>query len=85
MEDKIIHTTYTSFGLLEPEPAIVKWNNFIQSCKDNDKDFYTEIASRLYRVPYEEVTSEQQAGSKHYFIGVIYSRGAMVEPPERIT
>ena len=82
-EDKYIHTIYES-GLPEPELAMLKWLQLSKYCTDNSKDFYIELYSRLFKIPYNEVTSDQRAEAKHYFIGIIYSYGDMPEPPAEI-
>ncbi len=70
-----------SIGIPSPEPAMIKWQQLAQDCINSNKDFYTELASRVHKIPYETVTAEQRAEAKEYMRTIIYSRGELVLPP----
>ena len=64
MTDKIIETPFTS-----GEPATLRATATIA-----DKDFYKDRASKMFGVPYEEVTKEQRVRAKEMFLHSIYGR-----------
>ena len=37
----------------------------LQDYKDSDMDFYTLVASRLFHIPYNNITNEQIKWAKH--------------------
>jgi DNA polymerase I-like protein with 3'-5' exonuclease and polymerase domains len=39
-----------------------------------DRDFYTDKASKMFEVPYEEVTEEQRAKAKELLMDYLYCR-----------
>ena len=41
---------------------------------DQGRDFFTDKASKLYGIPYEEVTDEQRAGAKKRIFDYLYGR-----------
>lgn len=82
MADKII--PQCTFGIPEPEPALIHWNQLAQYCNKHNKDFYTEVASRAFNVPYDKVNVVQRAEAKRYMLHVMYSRGKIPEPPKEI-
>lgn len=41
---------------------------------DQGRDFYTDKASKLYGIPYEEVTKEQRAEAKNLLMNYLYCR-----------
>ena len=47
-----------------------------------NKDFYKDIASKMFEVPYEEVTDDQRAEAKRQLLDYMYDR--RLEPPDGI-
>lgn len=41
---------------------------------EEGRDFYRDKASKMFGVPYEEVTDEQRAEAKEWLWGYIYGR-----------
>lgn len=41
---------------------------------EKGRDFYKDKASKMFGVPYEEVTDKQRAEAKEWLWGYIYSR-----------
>ena len=64
MADKIIETPFTS-----EEPATLR-----VVATMTDKDFYKDKASKLYGIPYEEVTEEQRSKAKNFLMDYLYCR-----------
>ena len=44
----------------------------IDVCNDPTKDFHTAMASKAFRIPYEEVTKEQRRDAKCITFGILY-------------
>ena len=42
---------------------------------EEERDFYTDRASKMFGIPYEEVTKEQRIRAKEVFLHTIYGRG----------
>ena len=66
MEDKIIETPFTA-----GEPVTLR---AVANMTEQDRDFFTNKASKLYGIPYEEVTEEQRAGAKKLLMDYLYLR-----------
>lgn len=66
MEDKIIETPFTA-----GEPVTLR---AVANMTEQDRDFFTDKASKLYGIPYEEVTDEQRAKAKKALLDYAYCR-----------
>ena len=66
MADKIIETPFTS-----EEPATLR---AMLTMAEQDKDFYKDKASKLFGIPYEEVTEEQRVEAKKFLMDYLYCR-----------
>lgn len=66
MEDKIIRAPLTS-----EEPFTL---SAMANMSEEGRDFYRDKASKMFGVPYEEVTDEQRSEAKEWLWGYIYGR-----------
>ena len=66
MTDKIIGAPFTS-----EEPVTLR---AMANMSEQDKDFYTDKASKMFGIPYEKVTKEQRTKAKKFLMDYLYCR-----------
>lgn len=55
--------------------GMAKENNLLEKFKDPDVDYHTLMASLMYNVPYELVTSDMRKAAKSFNFGIPYGMG----------